>query len=183
VFVILIFVLVSVFILALVYFGPGLYYPKGGYMRRYETIAIVDPDVSPEARVPLFERCEEIISQQNGMLVMLDEWGTRKLAYEIRKKLRGYYVRYDYCGNGGLVQEMERFFRIDERVLKFLTVLIDDDVDPEKVKEELAQAEAKKFEPKEGAEKTSEDAESSEAPDIIEIKHDENTEPETEEEK
>jgi small subunit ribosomal protein S6 len=125
-------------------------------MRRYETIAIVDPDVSPEARVPLFERCQEIISQQNGMLVELDEWGTRKLAYEIRKKLRGYYVRFDYCGNGSLVQEMERFFRIDERVLKFLTVLVDNDVDPEKIKEELAQAEAKKAEPKEGAGKASE---------------------------
>lgn len=151
-------------------------------MRRYETIAIVDPDVSPEARVPLFERCQEIIGQQNGMLVELDEWGTRKLAYEIKKKLRGYYVRFHYCGNGGLVQELERFFRIDERVLKFLTVLLDNDVDPEKVKEEIAQAEAKKVEPKEVAGNASEGSETPEVSKSVETRHDENTEPETEEE-
>jgi small subunit ribosomal protein S6 len=151
-------------------------------MRRYETITIVNPDVSPEARVPLFEKCQEIISQQNGMLVKLDEWGTRKLAYEIKKKLRGYYVRFDYCGNGAVVQEMERFFRIDDRVLKFLTVLLDDNVDPEKVKEEIAQDEAKKAEPKEAAGKPSEDTEKSEVFQDIETKNYENTEIETEEE-
>lgn len=131
-------------------------------MRRYETVAIVDPDVSAEAKGPLFDRCLEIVSQHNGMIVELDEWGTRKLAYEIKKKPRGYYVRFDYCGNGSLVQEMERFFRIDDRVLKFLTVLLDKDVDPEKVKEELAQAEAKKAELKESAGKASEGADTAE---------------------
>ena len=151
-------------------------------MRRYETIAIVDPDISSEARVPLFERCQEIITQQNGTLVMLDEWGTRKLAYEIRKKLRGYYVRFDYCGNGALVQELERFFRIDDRVLKFLTVLVDNDVDPEKIKEELAQAEAKTVEPKEGEGKALEGAENSEFPKNVETKYYENADFETEEE-
>jgi small subunit ribosomal protein S6 len=151
-------------------------------MRRYETIAIVDPDVSSEARVPLFERCQEIIGQQNGMLVELDEWGTRKLAYEIKKKLRGYYVRFHYCGNGGLVQELERFFRIDDRVLKFLTVMLDNDVDPEKVKEEIAQAEAKKVGPKDVTGNASEGYETPEVSKNLETRHDEKTEPETEEE-
>jgi small subunit ribosomal protein S6 len=151
-------------------------------MRRYETIAIVDPDVSPEARVPLFERCQEIITQQNGMLVLSDEWGTRKLAYEIRKKLRGYYVRFDYCGNGELVQELERFFRIDERVLKFLTVLVDDDVDPEKVKEELVQAETQNVASEEDVGTVSEGAETLEAPKNVETDSYENPESEPEKE-
>jgi small subunit ribosomal protein S6 len=151
-------------------------------MRRYETIAIVDPDVSPEARVPLFERCQEIISQLNGMLVLLDEWGTRKLAYEIKKKLRGYYVRFDYCGNGDLVQEMERFFRIDERVLKFLTVLVDDDVDPEKVKEELVRAETQNVASEEDVGVVQEDEETFAAPKNVATNSDENTEYEPKEE-
>jgi small subunit ribosomal protein S6 len=152
-------------------------------MKRYETIAIVDPDVSPEARVPLFERCQEIISQQNGMMVLLDEWGTRKLAYEIRKKLRGYYVRFDYCGNGDLVQELERFFRIDERVLKFLTVLVDDDVDPEKVKEAVVQAETQNVASEEDVGTVSEGDETLEAPKNVEADSYENKdfEPEKEE--
>ena len=151
-------------------------------MRRYETVAIVDPDVSAESRGPLFDRCLEIINQQNGMLVELDEWGTRKLAYEIKKKTRGYYVRFDYCGNGNLVQEMERFFRIDERILKFLTVLVDNEVDPEKVKEELAEAAAKKAEFKERSGKASEDSETSQDTENFETDDYENTDFETEEE-
>jgi small subunit ribosomal protein S6 len=152
-------------------------------MRRYETIAIVDPDVSPEERSSLFIKCEEIINQQNGILAELDEWGVRKLAYEIKKKLRGYYVRFDYCGNGNLVHELERFFKIEERVLKFLTVLLDDDVDPEKVKEELDQAKAKKSEPKESSEKTSVEDEISELHDDIDAEYYENISSENKEEK
>jgi small subunit ribosomal protein S6 len=72
---------------------------------------------------------------------MVDEWGGKKLAYEIKKKARGYYVRLDYCGSGILVNEIERFFRIDDRILKYMTVLLDKDADIEAVKEEIAKAE------------------------------------------
>lgn len=110
-------------------------------MRRYETIFIIDPDLSEEERSPLFERLKDLFPQHNGLLVLVDEWGTRKLAYEIKKKARGYYVRLDYCGTGTLVNEIERFFRIDDRVLKYMTVLLEKDVDIESVKEEIAMAE------------------------------------------
>lgn len=112
-------------------------------MRRYETITIVDPDLSDQERAPLFERLKDLILQQGGFLVMLDEWGVKKLAYEIKKKPRGYYIRLDYCGTGVLVDEMERFFRIDDRVLKYMTVLLGKNVDIETIKEETAKAESK----------------------------------------
>ncbi|MBU0698809.1 MAG: 30S ribosomal protein S6 [Proteobacteria bacterium] len=104
-------------------------------MRRYETIFIVDPDLSGEEHAPLFERLKLLFPQMGGFLVSIDEWGLRKLAYEIKKKTRGHYVRLDYCGTGTLVNEIERFFRIDDRVLKYLTVLIEEDVDLESLKE------------------------------------------------
>ena len=107
-------------------------------MRRYETIFIVDPDISEEERTPLFEKITELMPQQNGLLVELDEWGTKKLAYEIRKRIRGYYVRLDYCGTGALVDEIERLFKIDERILKYMTILLDKNVELEKIKEEIA---------------------------------------------
>jgi small subunit ribosomal protein S6 len=113
-------------------------------MRRYETIFIIDPDLSEEGRAPLFERLKDLFLQHNGLLVVVDEWGARKLAYEIKKKPRGYYVRLDYCGAGILVNEIERFFRIDDRVLKYMTVLLEKDVDIESVKEEIARTEAEK---------------------------------------
>jgi len=111
-------------------------------MRRYETIVIVNPDVGEEQREPVFDRIRELIPQQNGILVKIDNWGTKKLAYEIKKKVRGFYARIDYCGSGPLVDEIERFFRIDDRVLKFMTVMQAEKVDPESVQEEIAQAAA-----------------------------------------
>ena len=110
-------------------------------MRRYETIVIVDADVSENDRVSLFSRIQEIIPQNEGVLIKEDLWGIKKLAYEIKKKPRGFYARYDYCGIGQLVDELERFFRIDDRVLKYLTVLLDSDADVEKIQAEVEAAE------------------------------------------
>lgn len=112
-------------------------------MRRYETFIIIDPDLSDEERSPVFEKVRDLIQQKKCLLVMLDEWGSRRLAYEIKKKSRGYYVRLDYCGTGELVDEMERFFRIDDRVMKYMTVLLDKHADIELIKEEIAKAEIK----------------------------------------
>jgi small subunit ribosomal protein S6 len=107
-------------------------------MRRYETFVIIDPELSQDQREPLIGRVEELISQMEGFLVLTDDWGERKLAYDIKKKGRGYYVRFDYCGLAPLVNEIERFFRIDDRVLKYMTVLLNGDVDLEKIKAEKA---------------------------------------------
>ncbi len=111
-------------------------------MRRYETTVIIDPDIPPENRTPLLEKISDIISQKGGFLVKLKEWGAQKLAYEIKKKNRGYYIHVDYCGTGLLVSEMERFFRIDDRVLKFMTILLEKNADIEKIKAKMAEAEA-----------------------------------------
>lgn len=116
-------------------------------MRRYETFIIIDPDLSDEERSPIFEKVKALIQQEECLLVMLNEWGARRLAYEIKKKSRGYYVRLDYCGTGKLVDEMERFFRIDDRVMKYMTVLLDKYADIELIKEEMAKAEIKEIEP------------------------------------
>ena len=121
-------------------------------MRRYETIIILDPDLSAEKREPVLKRVQDVIEQQGGYLALIDDWGARKLAYEIKKKERGYYVRFDFCGTAALVDEIERFFRIDDRVLKFMTVLLDKIVDIEKIKEEVAAAEIKAAVPEEQVE-------------------------------
>jgi small subunit ribosomal protein S6 len=110
-------------------------------MRRYETIVIVDADVSENDRVSLFSRIQEIIPQQEGVLIEEDHWGVKKLAYEIKKKPRGYYARFDYCGMGQLVDELERFFRIDDRVLKYLTVLLNSDADVDKIQADMEASE------------------------------------------
>ncbi|MDL1985089.1 MAG: 30S ribosomal protein S6 [Deltaproteobacteria bacterium] len=143
-------------------------------MRRYETFIIIDPDLSDEERSPIFEKVKDLIKQEECLLVTLDEWGGRRLAYEIKKKSRGYYVRLDYCGTGKFVNEMERFFRIDDRVMKYMTVLLDKYADIELIKEEIAKAEAKETEP----DQNESDIELS-APDIPDINDSETAEDET----
>jgi small subunit ribosomal protein S6 len=120
-------------------------------MRRYETFIILDPDISEDQRSIVLQRTSDVIKQQDGFLAFIDEWGARQLAYEIRKKTRGYYVRFDFCGTGTVVTEMERNFRIDDRVLKFMTVLTDEKPDLASVKEEIALAESEKAKAKEEA--------------------------------
>lgn len=107
-------------------------------MRRYETIVIADPDLSEEKRESFSERIQEIISQQDGFVVEFDVWGNKKLAYEIRKKNRGFYIRIDYCGTNAAVDELERFFRIDDRSMKFMTILLEKDADLEAIKAMMA---------------------------------------------
>jgi len=126
-------------------------------MRRYEAIIIADPDLSAEQRDPVLQRVGDVVKQGDGYLALTDEWGARKLAYEIKKKDRGYYIRFDFCATGAVVNEMERFFRIDDRVLKYMTVLLDKTADIEKIKEEIAAAQNK-------AEKAKEQAEAAAAP-------------------
>jgi len=116
-------------------------------MKRYETIVIIDPDLSKEAEAPILERVNDLIPQYNGFLIETDDWGTKKLAYEIKKKSRGHYVRLDFCGDGALIQEMERFFRIDDKVLKFMTVLLDEDADLDAIKADLAAEEEAEKQP------------------------------------
>ena len=106
-------------------------------MRRYETIVITDPDLSDDLRDSFFEKIKDIVSQQGGFLIEFDDWGVRRLAYEIRKKIRGYYVRLDYCGTGDVVSEMERFFRIDDRSLKYMTILLEQQADVDAIKEAM----------------------------------------------
>lgn len=111
-------------------------------MRSYETLFILDPDLVQENRDSLFERVQGIISDYAGILVNIDDWGAKRLAYEIRRKERGHYFLLNYCGEGKLVAEIERFFRIDDRVLKYITVLLEKDVDVDALHAALAEKEA-----------------------------------------
>ena len=109
-------------------------------MRRYETIFIADPDLQEEVQKSLFEKFTNLIDQEKGILVDFDEWGNKKLAYEINKKSRGHYVCMTYGGTGELVNELERNFRLDDKIMKFMTILLEKEVDPEALKQEIEAA-------------------------------------------
>jgi small subunit ribosomal protein S6 len=142
-------------------------------MNHYETFFIVDPDTPDTDQEPIFEKLKSMIAE-TGMLVMFDDWGVKKLAYEIKKKIRGRYVRLDYCGNGDLVDALERLFRLDFRILKYMTVLLGTDVDPETliIEEDEAQAEAEadveaKTDPAEDSEDASDSQKAADGDDAV----------------
>jgi small subunit ribosomal protein S6 len=110
-------------------------------MRKYETVFISDPDLQDQARLDLYDKVRNIIAKENGILLNFDEWGNKKMAYEIKKKLRGNYVCATYGGTGDLVKELERNFRLTDDVLKFMTILLSDDVTVESLNQEVADAE------------------------------------------
>lgn len=101
-------------------------------MRKYETFFILDPDLPDEANAAVDEKFQSVISSNGGTLLSSVPWGKRKLAYPVRKRIRGNYVLIEYAGGPELVSELERNMRLDERVLKFITVKLDDRFDLEK---------------------------------------------------
>lgn len=109
-------------------------------MRRYETTVIVNPALSQEERQSVLDKLTNLISDAQGLLVKFDEWGEKRLAYELKKETRGYYVLMEFCGDGSLVKELERNLRLDDRALKYMTICIDKEVDPERVKAEIEAA-------------------------------------------
>lgn len=115
-------------------------------MRRYETILITPADLPEDDLAGIVARYGAIVTAQKGILVKIERWGKRKLAYLIRKQARGFYILIDFAGETAVVNELERNLKIDDRVLKFMTIQKAEKVDPVALEKELAEA-AKPAEP------------------------------------
>ena len=113
-------------------------------MRRYENIFIVHVDLSDDEIGEKIERYRAIITDGKGIIVRIDKWGKKKLAYEIRKQTRGFYVLIEFAAQSAVVSELERNLRIDDKVLKFMTVMKEDRVDVQQLEQEIAAALAPK---------------------------------------
>ncbi len=90
-------------------------------MRKYESIFVLRPTLEEEKRNELIEKFKGIISN-DGEVVNVDEWGQRRLAYEIDKIKDGYYVLVDFKANTTLPQELERNFKISDDVLRYIVI-------------------------------------------------------------
>jgi small subunit ribosomal protein S6 len=108
-----------------------------GALRRYETVFILRPDLGESSQKESIRRFENIVRNSGGDIIETDEWGFRDLAYHIRGERRGLYVRFDYGGNGATMNEIERNLKLSDSVLRFLSVLVDRDIDPGTVRADL----------------------------------------------
>lgn len=103
-------------------------------MRRYETIFITHPELSEEELSELQQKVNSILVSYKGDLIKFDDWGTKKLTYDIRKNSRGHFFLMDYLAGTDLIRELERNLRLNDRVLRFQTVRIGDQISPEALK-------------------------------------------------
>ena len=104
-------------------------------MRRYEQIFILRPSLGEEEITKVIENSEQIVLDQGGAIISQNKWGMRKMAYPIKKEPQGYYIFSDFAATPGAVAEIERKFRIDDAVLKYLTVKISDDISADEIVE------------------------------------------------
>jgi small subunit ribosomal protein S6 len=117
-------------------------------LRKYETILIAHVDLSEDELTTLIDRYCAVVTGQKGILIKVERWGKRRLAYLIKKQARGFYILIDYAGESAVVNELERNLKIDDKILKFMTVLKDKAVDADTLQKEIEEA-AKKTEKKE----------------------------------
>lgn len=90
-------------------------------MRKYETLVVLRNTLEDAQREALIERFKGIIEKE-GTVTKVDEWGVKKLAYEIEKLKEGYYVLYEFEAKPTLPKELERNLRISDNVLRYMTV-------------------------------------------------------------
>jgi small subunit ribosomal protein S6 len=102
---------------------------KPGTAREYETIYILRPNTPNEGVAEVNARIKGIIEGMGGKIVKVDNWGKRRLAYEVAKERKGIYLYWLYLAQPGVVEETERNLRMLDSVIRYLTVKVDEDVD------------------------------------------------------
>lgn len=96
-------------------------------MSTYETIFIVNPNISDDDVNKTSEKMQEIVVREGGQILKVENWGKKKLAYEVKKQKKGTYVYFLFEAGPTLVAELERNLRLADPVLKFMTVKLGKD--------------------------------------------------------
>lgn len=95
--------------------------------RTYEVMYIAEPDTAEDDVTKLNDSITKLVETEGGNVVKLDNMGRRKLAYEIKRKTEGHYVLFEIEGSGKEIAEIERRFRVNDAVMRYITVRVDED--------------------------------------------------------
>jgi small subunit ribosomal protein S6 len=112
-------------------------------MRRYETISILRPNLGEGEINTIVENTSKIIADDRGSIIDLTQWGLKKLAYPIKKETQGLYLFCEYAATPAAVAEIERKFRIDDAVLKYLTIKIADAISEDQIEQAISESKAR----------------------------------------
>ena len=112
--------------------------------REYEFTLITNGQLTDADTSSVLEKYEGLLTAEGGQILKKDVWGSKKLAYPIKKQYRGHYVCYDLVALPASIAEAERLMKIDDNVLRYLNVKLADEVNVDERKAELAKAEVAK---------------------------------------
>ncbi len=115
----------------------------------YESIFIINANLSDEETAAVIKKMQDVVAKQGGEMVKFEDWGKKKLAYEIKKQKRGHYVFFQIKSAPPVINELERTYKLTDSVIKYMTVKLEKElrtrpapkVKPEGKKEEPAKAE------------------------------------------
>jgi len=128
-------------------------------IRRYETVFMVPADLDEAKIQDILNRLDAVLERTSGVLVRREDWGVRKLAYEINRHTKGRYFLMDFVGEPKIILELERNIKMIESILRFLTVKKADEVDMEGIRKEQEEEKEKEEARKASALQRAEEAE------------------------
>lgn len=94
-------------------------------MNKYELALVVNAKIEDEARAATLEAVKDIITRHGGEITNVDDWGKKRLAYEILKMKEGYYYFIQFDADTDSPHEIEQRIRIMENVIRFLCIKLD----------------------------------------------------------
>lgn len=112
-------------------------------IHEYEIVYIIRPDLDDADTNALIERVEASLTENGGTLIDKEDWGKRKLAYPILKHQKGHYILLRVAIGANQILEIERRLRLDDRVIRFITVFVSETVDIELRKQQAVERRAR----------------------------------------
>lgn len=95
-------------------------------MRNYELVVIFDPSLEEDALDKELSKITSLIEKEKCVVSNVDKWGVRRLAYPIKKQESGYYLIIYFEGNSGIISELDRVNKINDKILRHLIVKSDE---------------------------------------------------------
>lgn len=111
-------------------------------MSIYESIFIINPNLTDEETAGVIKKMQDVVTKQGGEMLKFEDWGKKKLAYEIRKQKRGHYAFFQFKSAPAAVNELERTYKMTDTIIKFITIKLEKELrtrpEPKKKKKDIA---------------------------------------------
>jgi small subunit ribosomal protein S6 len=102
--------------------GSGAFVQEDSYMELYESLFIIRPSVSDEETNTLIEKMKSVADKTGAQFIKAENLGKKKLAYEVRRERKGTYAYFYFKAPNNTVGELERAYRLEDNIIKFLTI-------------------------------------------------------------